>query len=323
LKIYKKQHEQEKLKDLVKGDCTAYTVRPHRRFCTKRKTCGACATWSSIYRTEKCLIWKGEECAKKDYKYSRNNSRYECASRNHKYKINRCTKFDINGKCISHKTFFGIKKCLSYETNNGKITCVKHDTLFPQYACKTKVGDVCTEVSYHRVRFYCKSYKLNTDGHRYCHNLDVFYGENNYDFECLKEGQHNGQDAGCVEYKKVLVPGAEKLVKIGKTWLKENCKALKITKDVTETKGEKKTEVQENKNAIYSKKELIKDAEAEKIIEKCKKDIKEKLAVIRESNKEKADRIETFEKKVETKTTGKPTTNNSTINKKEVRDFKE
>jgi hypothetical protein len=306
LKTYKKEHEKEKLKDLVKGECTAYTVRPHRRYCTKRLTCGACANWSNIYRTEKCLVWKGDKCVQNDYNYSKNNSRYECASRNHEYKVNRCTKFDTTGKCIEHKTFYGIKKCLSYETNNGKIVCVKDKVLFPEYACKTKVGDVCTDVTYHRVRFYCKSYKLNADGHRFCHHLDVFYGENNYEFECLKEGKHNGKDAGCLEYKKVLVPGAEKLVKIGKTWLKENCKALKVTK-VNEIKGEKKTEVQENKKAIESKKDMIKDVEAEKVIEQCKKQIKQKLAVIREANKEKIARTETVVKAIEKKTADKPT----------------
>lgn len=290
LKQIKKEHEKEQLKDLVKGKCTAYTVRPHRRFCINRRPIDkSCVKWSSIYRTEKCLVWKGDECAQKSFKYSKDNSRYECASRSHEYKVSKCVKFDTTGtKCIKKQTLFGIKKCLSYETNNDKLTCVKEKILFPEYACKTKVGSVCTEVVYHRVRFYCQTYNVTKDGHRFCHKLDVFYGEDNFDFECLKEGKHNGKDIGCLEYKKVLAPGAETLKKIGKTWLKEHCKALKkdaiVTSVPTKTTG-KVTVTEQNKNAVITTTEAKKDVEAQKIIDQCKKQIKEKLRIVRESNR--------------------------------------
>jgi hypothetical protein len=212
LKEIKHKHEQEKLKDLVKGKCTAFTVRPHRRYCVRRfRKDGACSKWGSIYRKEKCAIFKGDECIQKSYNYSRKTGRYECASRNHEYKITKCVKFDTKGKCLNKKTFYGIKKCLSYNTNGKKLVCTEKKVLFPEYACKTKVGDICTEAVYHRARFYCQFYKLNKDGHRYCHKLDIFYGENNYQFECVQEGKFKGKNAGCLEYKKVLVPGAEKL----------------------------------------------------------------------------------------------------------------
>lgn len=236
------------------------------------------------------MIWKGDECVQKKYNYSRKTGRYECASRNHEYKINKCVKFDTKGKCQKKKDFYGIKKCLSYDTDGKTLKCMKEKVLFPQYACKTKVGDICTEVVYHRARFYCQTYKLNKDGHRYCHKLDVFYGENNYQFECLKEGKHNGKNAGCLEYKKILVPGAEKLQKVGKTWLKNHCKALKKnpvkkTSDIPMKKLTKKTEAQACKRSVYTKKEKIRDEEARKIIEKCKTEIKEKLRAMRKSNR--------------------------------------
>lgn len=290
LKKIKHAHEKEKLKDLVKGKCTAYSIRPHRRYCIKRNKDKTCKKWSSIYRTEKCMVWKGDECVQKNYKYSRKTSRYQCVSRNHQYKIEKCVKFDTKQKCLSKKTFYGIKKCLKYDTDGNKLVCVKSKVLFPQYACKTKVGDVCTEVVYHRARFYCQIYKLNKQGHRYCHKVDVFYGENNYHFQCLKEGTFNGKKAGCLLYKKVHIPGTEKLQKIGKTWLKSHCKALKknsIKKiaDAPLKKMKKKKETMGCKRSVYTKKEKLKDIEAKKIIEKCKTEIKEKLRAMRKSNR--------------------------------------
>ena len=57
---------------------------------------------------------------------------------------------------------------------------------------------------------------------------------------------------------------------------------------------EKQNEENSNKNAIVSETERVKDAEAQKVIESCKRQIKEKLKVIRESNRIVGGRKETI-----------------------------
>lgn len=296
LKEVQKNQEKEKLRDLVKGECTAHIIRPHKRYCMKKNANSTdCAQWGSIYRTDKCVRWNGDKCAEFSYTYSKKNGRYECASRDHTYKVDKCIKLDTQGKCLEKKVVYGTKKCISYNTNNGELVCQDSKVFFPQFSCKTKVGDVCTEFNVHKTKFYCQTFQVNKDGHRFCHKFDVLHGENNFDLECLKEGKHNGKDIGCLEYKKVEVKGSVKLQKMSKTWLKENCKALNknpIT-SIVGTPSKKSVEENGNKNAVITETERVKDAEAEKVIESCKRQIKDKLKVIRESNRIVGGRTET------------------------------
>lgn len=317
LKEVQKAQEKEKLRDLVKGECTAHIIRPHKRYCLKKDAKGICAQWGSIYRTEKCVRWNGDKCAEFNYTYSKKNGRYECASRDHTYKVDKCVKLDTQGKCLGKKVIYGTKKCITYNTNNGELVCQESKVFFPQVSCKTKVGDVCTELEVHETKFFCQTFRVNKDGHRFCHKYDVIHGENNFDLECLKEGTHEGKDVGCLEYKKVEVKGAVKLMKMSKTWLKENCKALNKN-PVTSIVGvpsKKSVEENGNKNAVITETERVKDAEAEKVIENCKRQIKEKLKVIRESNRIVGGRTET----VVPKSSSELITENSKIMREEAK----